>query len=136
MTKEFEHLMQIFATAQAAYTIGIVSVILYYYFSRAVVTKRIYKINMTLLTFSYLLIMLATAITLYRSPYHMDDPWYWIVGTGYLLCDISILYVFKIQIDKSIRERALGDLSKEIEEEIERLKQHRDAIQSIAKEGK
>lgn len=97
-------LLKTIAFAHASFMFGISAVILYYYFRRI---QRFGTMQRHILAviLSHMGLTGCTMISIDRGLYQPGEPWYWIVGASYLLTDVSLLALWKNQINKQRNEK-------------------------------
>lgn len=94
-------ILKALALAQGSFAFGITLIIFYYYFRpfKGITPMRQHII---LISVSYLLLMAATMISIFRDKYEITDWWNLIVGVGYIIGDISLFILFKQILKKEI----------------------------------
>lgn len=87
------------AMIQGGLVLGVCMMIFYFY-SRYGVRFSATQFHVLTISLSYMLLILATIISVSRAYYEWGDVWFWIVGTGYLIGDISLFIMFRTQVRK------------------------------------
>lgn len=91
---EIAEILKAVALSQGAFVLGITIVIFYHYFKRV---RQLNSVGWHTITvsLSYILLLAATMISIFREKYEVHDWWYWVVGIGYIAGDISLIFLFR-----------------------------------------
>ena len=96
-------LLKSIAFVHASFMLGLCAIVLYYYFVR-IRTIGLMQWHVLSVVIAHIGLTICTMITISKDIYLSDDPWFYVAGISYLLTDISLLAMWKNQINKQRNE--------------------------------
>lgn len=91
--------LKLITLCQGMFIVGISIIIFILHFTLKEIDRQI-KRHIFFVSVGFLCVLTCTIITVFREVYHPNDFWYWILGIGYLLIDISLIILFRLLLRK------------------------------------
>lgn len=87
------------AIIHGSWVFGMSVVIIYYYLTQVRAFSRL-QAHVLCVVLAHNLITVATIKSVITGKYQLGDAWFWIVGCAYILTDVSLFIMWKIQMKK------------------------------------